>query len=78
MATVYEGMQCPKCKYTWALNPGQHMGIMKAMGTRTGGFSAGKAIAGAVVAGPLGLAAGALGKKKTTYRCTNCGYTIEE
>lgn len=61
-------MICPKCK----------IGIMNNIGTRTGGFSAGKAAIGAVVAGPLGVAAGALGKKKITYKCNLCGYTIEK
>lgn len=59
---------CPKC----------HMDMLEAMGEKTGGFSAGKAAIGAVVAGPIGLAAGALGKKKTIYRCPKCGYTVEK
>ena len=58
---------CPKC----------HLGCMQAVGERTGGFSGGKAAVGAIIAGPIGLAAGALGKKKKTYRCNRCGYTIE-
>ena len=61
-------LMCPKCR----------IGLMSAIGERTGGFSGKKAIVGAVVAGPVGLAAGALGKKKTTYRCDSCGYTIEK
>lgn len=71
MAKVYDNMSCPKCGYT-------KYGRMKEMGTRTGGFSGGKAVVGAVIAGPIGLAAGALGKKKTTYVCDQCGYTIEQ
>ena len=59
---------CPKC----------YLGRLAPVGERVGGFSAGKAAIGAVVAGPVGLAAGALGKKKTTYRCTKCGYTVEK
>ena len=51
---------------------------MEPIGERTGGFSGGKAVVGAVIAGPIGLAAGALGKKKTTYHCKKCGYTIEQ
>lgn len=43
--------------------------------TRNEGFSAGKAALGAVALGPLGLAAGALGKKKHVYYCGNCGYS---
>lgn len=58
---------CPKCR----------VGLMRAVGERKGGFSGGKAIAGAVIAGPFGVAAGALGKKKVTYQCPNCGYTVE-
>lgn len=62
-ATVF----CPKCRK-----------IMSPISERTGGFSGGKAVLGAVVAGPIGLAAGALGKKKTMYRCSSCGYTVEK
>lgn len=54
-----------------------YKGTMEPVGERMGGFSGGKAAVGAVLLGPIGLAAGALGKKKTTYRCTHCGYTIE-
>lgn len=60
---------CPKCN---------HVNTMEAMGERKGGFSGGKAVAGGVLLGPVGIAAGALGKKKTTYQCSNCGYTIEK
>lgn len=52
-------------------------GYMKKISERTGGFSGGKAVLGAVIAGPLGLSAGALGKKKITYQCSNCGYIVE-
>lgn len=58
---------CPKCK----------IGYMQAAGERTGGFSGGKAAIGAIVAGPIGLAAGALGRKRITYACNRCGYTVE-
>ena len=58
---------CPKCR----------RGYLKAIGERTGGFSGGKAAFGAIMLGPLGLAAGALGKKKVMYQCQNCGYTVE-
>lgn len=58
---------CPKCV----------IGHLEKIGERTGGFSGGKAVLGAVVAGPIGLAAGALGKKKITYMCKKCGYTVE-
>lgn len=60
-------VMCPKCRT-----------VMIAVSERKGGFSGGKAVAGAVVAGPLGIAAGALGKKKTTYKCTKCGYILEK
>jgi hypothetical protein len=50
---------------------------MVAVSERKGGFSGGKAVAGALIAGPVGLAAGALGKKKTTYQCRKCGFQIE-
>ena len=34
------------------------------------------AVIGAVVAGPIGLAAGALGKKRFVYVCNKCNYQI--
>ncbi|MBQ6600307.1 MAG: hypothetical protein IIX36_01560 [Clostridia bacterium] len=58
---------CPKCR----------LGLMRPISERKGGFSGGKAAVGAVVAGPVGLAAGLLGKKKVTYQCPDCGYTVE-
>ena len=45
--------------------------------TESKGFSAGKAIGGAVLFGPLGLAAGALGNVKDTYYCKKCGFRAE-
>ena len=68
MAANLNYQPCPKCA----------TGYLEAVGERTGGFSGGKAVLGAVVAGPIGLAAGALGKKKITYRCSRCGYTVEK
>ncbi|MBQ6421727.1 MAG: hypothetical protein IJK02_11700 [Clostridia bacterium] len=59
---------CPNCRN----------GYLQSVGERTGGFSGGKAAIGAVIAGPVGLAAGALGKKKVMYCCSNCGYKIEK
>ena len=41
------------------------------------GFGAGKAAAGYVVAGPLGLAAGAIGGSKVRITCLDCGYTYK-
>lgn len=67
MAQNLEYTSCPKC----------YIGYLKAVGERKGGFSGGKALAGAVLVGPVGLAAGALGKKRITYCCNRCGYTLE-
>lgn len=67
MAKNLEYTTCPKCR----------LGYLKAVSERTGGFSGGKAALGAALVGPIGLAAGALGKKKTTYCCNRCGYTVE-
>ena len=58
---------CPRCS----------AGYLKAVSERTGGFSCGKAALGAVLIGPLGLVAGAAGKKKVTYQCSKCGYLVE-
>lgn len=41
------------------------------------GFSAGKAAFGGILFGPIGLLGGALGKKKVTYACRNCGFQHE-
>ena len=67
MAKDYSYRYCPKCG----------IGYMQPIGERKGGFSGGKAALGVFIAGPIGLAAGALGKKKTMYQCSRCGYTIE-
>ena len=68
MAQNLNFTSCPKCR----------VGFLQSIGERTGGFSGGKAALGAVLAGPIGLAAGALGKKKITYQCNRCGYTVEK
>ncbi len=68
MANNLNFSMCPRCG----------VGYLSAIGERRGGFSGGKAVAGAILAGPIGLAAGALGKKKVTYQCNRCGYTIEK
>ena len=60
--------ECPKCGKTNTIKP---------MGEREGGFSGKKAVIGGFLLGPVGIAAGALGKKKVMYQCTNCDYTIE-
>lgn len=67
MAKDLNYTMCPKCRKGW----------LKSVGERKGGFSAGKAAVGAFIAGPIGLAAGALGKKKVMYQCDTCGYTVE-
>lgn len=41
-------------------------------------FSAGKALAGTVVFGPLGAGAGMLGKEINGFRCTQCGSFMEQ
>ena len=41
------------------------------------GFSGGKALFGGILLGPIGVAAGALGKKKKTYYCKKCGFQHE-
>ena len=58
---------CPKCS-----------GYMYPISERKGGFSGGKAVAGAILAGPIGIAAGALGKRKVLYQCDKCGYQKRE
>ncbi|MBE6957731.1 MAG: hypothetical protein E7447_01080 [Ruminococcaceae bacterium] len=58
---------CPKC----------YVGYLRAVSERKGGFSGGKAVTGALLLGPIGIAAGALGKKKVTYMCNKCGYMAE-
>lgn len=41
------------------------------------GFSAGKAVAGAVVAGGIGLAAGGIGSDKVIITCLKCGHQFK-
>lgn len=53
--------QCPRCRST-------HLSAYQ------GGFSAGKAVAGAVLLGPLGLVAGALGRNDVHLGCVSCGH----
>ena len=49
----------------------------KLVGEDKKGFSGGKAAAGAVLFGPVGLVGGALGKKRKTYACANCHFKQE-
>lgn len=60
--------RCPMCKErrSW-----------KKIDTQRKGFSVGKAVVGRVIAGPIGLVGGALGKKKVFYACGNCGFKHE-
>lgn len=60
--------RCPMCggKEQWEL-----------VDTTKKGFSVGKAAAGAVLLGPVGLVGGALGKKKKCYYCGKCGFNHE-
>lgn len=46
----------------------------KKVDTSKKGFSLGKAAAGGLLLGPVGLLGGALGKKMDTYYCGNCGF----
>lgn len=60
--------KCPMCgeKFQWKL-----------VDTSNKGFSVGKAAAGAILLGPVGLVGGALGKKKQAYYCGKCGFNHE-
>jgi len=60
---------CPKCGKT---------GTMELTSERQGGVSGGKAVVGGILLGPIGLLAGALGKKKTLFVCSNCKYGVEK
>lgn len=60
--------KCPKCG---------ELNTFEMMSEKKGGFSGGKAAAGAILLGPVGIVGGLLGKKKILYQCSNCGYVIE-
>lgn len=49
----------------------------KKVDTENKGFSVGKAAVGGLLLGPVGLIAGAFGKKKSTYYCGTCRFTHE-
>ncbi len=55
---------CPKCGSTSITANKKGVGI-------------GKAAVGAVVAGPIGLLAGGIGKNKITCTCLNCGHKFK-
>lgn len=57
-------IKCPKCKSTQIHAEKQ-------------GFSAGKAVAGAIVAGGIGLAAGGIGSDKIVITCLKCGHQFK-
>lgn len=56
--------KCPKCGST-SLSGGKQ------------GFGLGKAVAGAVLIGGVGLLAGGIGANKTVVTCLNCGYKFK-
>ena len=56
--------KCPKCGST-SLSGGKQ------------GFGVGKAVAGAVLLGGVGLLAGGIGANKTVVTCMNCGYKFK-
>lgn len=60
--------ECPVCnkKYKWIK-----------IDESKKGFSVGKAAVGGLLLGPIGLVGGALGKKKVTYYCGECGFSHE-
>ena len=60
--------KCPMC--------GEQIKWIK-VDTSQKGFSVGKAAAGAILLGPIGLVGGALGKKKECSACGNCGFQHE-
>ena len=60
--------KCPMCGEQYQ---------QKLVDTTKKGFSVGKAAAGAVLLGPVGLVGGALGKKKQCYYCGKCGFNHE-
>jgi len=51
---------CPRCK-------------SPSLSAHQKGFSGGKALAGGILAGPVGLLAGTVGSRKVTVTCLNCG-----
>lgn len=59
---------CPKCRSKDV-----------EIGSASNKYSVGKGLVGAALVGPIGLVAGAAGKKgKTTCHCRNCGKVWEE
>ena len=60
---------CPSCK---------NIGYMTVISERKGGYSGGKAAAGVILFGPIGLVGGAFGKRIKTIECPYCGYKFEK
>ena len=56
--------KCPRCGST-------------SLSAAKQGFGYGKAVAGAVVLGGIGLLAGGIGANKTVVTCLNCGYKFK-
>ena len=67
MATL--PIKCPKCGKS---------NTFELVSEKTGGFSGGKAAAGAILLGPIGIIGGMFGKKTVQYKCKNCDYIIEK
>lgn len=64
-----KGVYCPKCRSK----------NVEFMQNNRKGFSAGKAVAGAVLTGGIGTLAGFTGKKgKNEWHCTNCGNVFKK
>jgi hypothetical protein len=59
-----ELLKCPKCRSTH-LTDGKK------------GFSASKAVAGAVLTGGIGVLAGTIGSNKTVITCLSCGHKFK-
>lgn len=69
-----EAPTCPHCGQNF---PGENVTCPFCQSTRIAqdkqGFGFGKAAAGAVLLGPVGLAAGAINRNKTVLLCQDCG-----
>lgn len=62
IAMSREEIKCPKC--------GSHQ-----LSVDKKGYSLGKGAFGTILLGPIGLAAGGIGKNKVNITCLNCGYS---
>lgn len=60
-SSINATVRCPRCGSTQISSSQQ-------------GFGVGKAVIGAAVAGPVGLAAGGIGSKKVIVTCLKCGH----